>query len=200
MDERWRNPDGTVNHGEYIASQEWRRRRRAFLAKHALCNRCGRDNDEHHRLFGTALHVHHVSYARLGAELDEDLETLCKDCHEDEESATFDPTEAGDYLAVQLRVGVKHGSLPIPSGDGTIDFHSPPEDYWNATLDRIDSRRRAIAGREETEEAWNELARLDWLERFTRTCLELPCPNDSVEIRSANAGTTRAALGPKDEE
>ena len=77
MDELWRNLDRSVNYTEYINSQEWRRRRRAYLKKYALCNRCGMDNDEHRRVYGTALHVHHVSYARLGAELDEDLEALC---------------------------------------------------------------------------------------------------------------------------
>src|SRR5882762_10413800 len=159
MNERWRNPDGSVNnYREYIHSQEWRRRRRAYLRKYPLCNRCGMDNEVHRELFGTYLHVHHVNYSRLGAELDEDLETLCKHCHNAEETAEFDPTEYGDPLAIDLGVGIEQGRPVLTGiGFGVIDYASPPEEYWLDALVRIEVRRHAIAGGKHTETAWDEL-------------------------------------------
>jgi hypothetical protein len=135
------------------------------------------DNEVHRELFGTYLHVHHVNYARLGAELDEDLEALCKRCHNAEETAEFDPTEYGDPLAIDLDVGIEHGT-PVLTGIefGVIDFASPPEVYWTRALERIDNARRAIANTKHTETAWNQLERFDGLEQLVRKCLELACP------------------------
>lgn len=183
MDELWRNLDGSVNYTEYINSQEWRRRRRAYLKKYALCNRCGMDNDEHRRVYGTALHVHHVSYARLGAELDEDLEALCKKCHEEEECAEYDPTAVGDHLAIELGVGERHGPLPVSHGGwDSIEINGPAEVYWAKALDRIYDRVRRIAKGQDTEEARNEITRLDNVERWARAFLELACPESAAEI------------------
>src|SRR6266404_2044400 len=169
MNEPWRNPDGSVDYHEFINSQEWRRRRRAYLRKYPLCNRCAMDNEVHRELFRTYLHVHHVSYARLGAELDEDLEALCKRCHNAEETAEFDPTEYGDPLAIDLGVGIEQGR-PVLTGIeyGVLDYGSPPEVYWTRALERIDSARRAVANSKHTETAWIRLQRFDRLEQFAR--------------------------------
>lgn len=187
-DEPWRNPDGSVNYPEYINSQEWRRRRRAYLKKYALCNRCGMDNDEHKRLYGTALHVHHVSYARLGAEIDEDLEALCKKCHEEEECAEYDPATVGDHLAIELGVGERHGVLPVYGQGWDDDIGSevfrataPAEVYWSKALERVYDRVRQIAKGRDTEEARSEIKRLDNLERYATACLELACPEHAAE-------------------
>ena len=176
----WRNPDGSVNYREYINSQEWRRRRRAYLKKYALCNRCGMDNDEHKRLYDGALHVHHVSYARLGGELDEDLETLCKKCHKEEECAEDDPAAVGDHLAIELGVGERHGALPVYGRGWDSDIGSevfrataPTEVYWATALERIHDRVRQIAEGRDTEEARDEIKRLDSVEKYARVCLEL---------------------------
>jgi hypothetical protein len=183
MDEPWRNPDGSVNYYEYINAQEWRRRRRAYLRKYALCNRCSMDNDEHKAVYGTALHVHHASYARLGAELDEDLEALCKRCHDEEECAEYDPTAVGDHLAIELGVGERHGRLPIPArGYSDGDISGPPEVYWAGALARLEARRRQIANGHDTEEARRELDRLDGLETLAKWCLERACPEYASEI------------------
>ncbi|SRR5258708_4325028 len=183
MDELWRNFDGSVNYNEYINSQEWRRRRRAYLKKHALCNRCGMDNDEYRRVYGTTLHVHHDSYARLGVELDEDLEALCKKRHEEEECAEYDPTAVGDHLAIELGVGERHGPLPGPhSGWDGVKINSQAEVYWANALERIYDRARGIGRGQDTEEARNEIRRLDNLESYARACLELACPEYAAEI------------------
>lgn len=56
----------------YIESDRWKIRRRLFRIKHPTCQKCGSSEE---------LHVHHATYERLENELDEDLRTLCKECH-----------------------------------------------------------------------------------------------------------------------
>lgn len=58
---------------DYLQSPTWRKRRdRALRRVSWQCERCAGVRE---------LQVHHKSYARLGAELDEDLEVLCRGCH-----------------------------------------------------------------------------------------------------------------------
>lgn len=57
----------------YINGKAWKRRRRKKIESvGGKCERCKSDR---------FLHVHHLTYARLGREKDRDLEVLCKDCH-----------------------------------------------------------------------------------------------------------------------
>ena len=57
----------------YLKSPWWSQRRNlALLNAGYRCRRCGVTRQ---------LEVHHLSYAHLGAELDEDLEVLCRGCH-----------------------------------------------------------------------------------------------------------------------
>lgn len=57
----------------YIGSRAWASKRRAFLGRNGhSCLRCGGMEN---------IEVHHKTYARLGSELDEDLEALCRPCH-----------------------------------------------------------------------------------------------------------------------
>ena len=68
---------------QYICSLEWKERRKDFIAVFGThCANCKLP-----RLFAIIaydqdLHVHHVSYARIGQETDDDLKALCKRCHE----------------------------------------------------------------------------------------------------------------------
>ncbi len=57
----------------YLQTPEWlSTRNRALQRAKYHCERCDAPRD---------LQVHHLSYARLGAELDEDLQVLCRGCH-----------------------------------------------------------------------------------------------------------------------
>ena len=57
----------------YMSSNAWAKvKRRVLAARRAICSTCGSTAN---------IHVHHKTYERLGAELDEDLEILCKPCH-----------------------------------------------------------------------------------------------------------------------
>lgn len=67
-------PKGT--YAAYLASPEWKMRRIQIMSKRgAKCERCGARR---------TLQIHHKTYARLGRELPEDLEILCRKCHETE--------------------------------------------------------------------------------------------------------------------
>lgn len=72
-----RNPTKIhINYYEYINSLEWMKKsgeakRRAGYK----CQVCNRSNSE------TVLHTHHRTYERLGAEREQDLIVLCRECH-----------------------------------------------------------------------------------------------------------------------
>jgi hypothetical protein len=58
---------------DYLRTREWRMTRdRALSVARYTCGRCQAKRE---------LQVHHRSYANLGAELDSDLEVLCRGCH-----------------------------------------------------------------------------------------------------------------------
>lgn len=60
-------------YSQYINSPEWVRRRIEYFAHHnRICRACGK---------GTNIHLHHLTYERMGRELDRDLMVLCERCH-----------------------------------------------------------------------------------------------------------------------
>jgi 5-methylcytosine-specific restriction endonuclease McrA len=60
-------------HG-YLRSALWSQRRKQLFRKRGkICERCGKAKEH--------LHIHHLSYVRLGCEDDEDLKILCESCH-----------------------------------------------------------------------------------------------------------------------
>ena len=67
---------------EYLKSEDWKERRKILLEQADWqCNRCS----------NKATLIHHNNYDHLGEEvLGEDVEALCKDCHDEEH-------EKGEY-------------------------------------------------------------------------------------------------------
>ncbi len=59
----------------YLGTKWWKQRRlRALKLGKYRCKGCGiQENCD--------LHVHHLTYERLGCEEDDDLEVLCSECH-----------------------------------------------------------------------------------------------------------------------
>ena len=58
----------------YINSPEWRKRRAAIIEKRGRkCEECGDIGP---------VDAHHLTYERLGKELDEDVKLLCRECHQ----------------------------------------------------------------------------------------------------------------------
>lgn len=80
--------DDIERYREYMASEDWRTRREEFLAQpdNQWCFDCGVTREQHREFWGCDISVHHVSYRRVGAELDADLQTLCRTCHDFRES------------------------------------------------------------------------------------------------------------------
>ena len=61
---------------DYLASDQWAKIKIELLEyRGAFCERCGNDN---------FLQVHHKTYKNVFNEEPEDLEILCKSCHEEE--------------------------------------------------------------------------------------------------------------------
>lgn len=61
------------DHNEYLATAEWQRRRTEVIRRErGRCERCHADANQ----------VHHKTYARWGEEPLDDLELLCRQCHD----------------------------------------------------------------------------------------------------------------------
>lgn len=89
----------------YFNSPDWRRKRNAALQRAGYrCNRCGSKRD---------LQAHHLTYDRLGAELDSDLEVLCLICHEGETIEQTSQSPQGIYLKLASEVLRSHFSGDI---------------------------------------------------------------------------------------
>jgi HNH endonuclease len=61
---------GYSGYNEYLRSEHWKVFNEGCKKK--TCFRCGRTND---------LHLHHITYERIGEELPKDVVTLCSSCH-----------------------------------------------------------------------------------------------------------------------
>jgi 5-methylcytosine-specific restriction endonuclease McrA len=71
---RKKNRRYKVNYSKYILSKAWQQRRiDAFEQYGKQCQACG---------LRYSLHVHHITYKRLGREKLRDLRVLCSECHE----------------------------------------------------------------------------------------------------------------------
>lgn len=66
----------------YIQSEAWQKRRKEFLALRGHCNRCLLPRWAAIIAYDQDLNVHHRNYQSVGHELGEDLEPLCRRCHE----------------------------------------------------------------------------------------------------------------------
>lgn len=147
---------------EYIAGEAWRKRRAEFLKEVNYCERCEAPRKLVVLVYDQDLHVHHRSYARVGNERPDDLEALCRRCHEIE---TFGRSElrkiepythcfhckkaVWDYacdhgieaLCADCTLMV-HGVSPRaitsprlePNGDGNLE---PGVDFWKFVLRQI---------------------------------------------------------------
>jgi hypothetical protein len=92
-------------YAEYLQSAWWRERRnRSLQLAEYRCQQCGAKRD---------LQVHHVTYERLGAEEDGDLEVLCRGCHEGEHPDKPQTDGVGIFIRVVSDVLSRHEHLDI---------------------------------------------------------------------------------------
>lgn len=70
-----------LDYATYIGSEEWALRKTRYYATHGReCARCGPPSDRVEDL-AKSIHLHHLSYERMGHESDIDLMPLCEECH-----------------------------------------------------------------------------------------------------------------------
>jgi 5-methylcytosine-specific restriction endonuclease McrA len=67
-----------MNYHDYIASRDWRQNPTRLAELEAAGFRCRLCNDDG---TGSAIEVHHRTYANLGHEQPGDLTALCRTCH-----------------------------------------------------------------------------------------------------------------------
>jgi HNH endonuclease len=66
----------------YIVSTAWRRKYNAAMERvRWQCRRCTIRFGTRSVCFAMATQVHHITYARIGDEADDDLEPICAECH-----------------------------------------------------------------------------------------------------------------------
>lgn len=72
-----------ADYAKYLQSAHWQeRRQQAIVDSENKCEDCELPRWLSSFVYGQDLHVHHLSYAHLGHEADEDLQVLCARCHE----------------------------------------------------------------------------------------------------------------------
>lgn len=82
--------DTKINYDEYIRSNAWKSRRQQIIARcGGICEGCRKEK---------MVHVHHLTYERLGDELLTDLEGVCFPCHQDRHSHII----SGDYRPISM--------------------------------------------------------------------------------------------------
>ncbi len=69
----WGKSGGFVPYADYMQSECWTDKSRAYRAMVGRCENCGATS---------GLSVHHRHYRTLGRERPEDLIVLCSDCHQ----------------------------------------------------------------------------------------------------------------------
>ena len=88
----------------YLDSAEWRERRREIIeARGRECEYCGETE---------GLELHHLTYERLGEELDEDLVLLCEACHRRADRRRVRMTRRERGLATYVRKKDGEGEVP----------------------------------------------------------------------------------------
>lgn len=99
-----------VDYDEYIQSDEWKARAKAIRKRdNYTCQDC--------KATDVRLDVHHLTYARLGHERDEDLIALCRECHdarEDEKKAEKEPRAKHSPVMSDIKT---RGPFDFTAGD-----------------------------------------------------------------------------------
>lgn len=72
-----------TEHAEYLKTARWQELRKEFLDQHVICERCEMPRWLAAIAYDQDFHAHHKSYAHKGTpeEMD-DLEALCRRCHD----------------------------------------------------------------------------------------------------------------------
>jgi hypothetical protein len=87
----------------YLNSKEWKTLRKSLIEERGgYCERCGSKDK--------SFHIHHLTYDRIGQELPEDLQVLCKDCHKNEHDGRIF-NQSGGFLVSADHMAAKYLEL-----------------------------------------------------------------------------------------
>lgn len=143
-----------TEYAEYLQSPEWQETRKQAFATHGeQCALCEMPRWLAEIAYDQDLHVHHLSYARKGNEAMEDLQILCRRCHDVETFGRselrapkkakcqacghthWDPREA--FCEICLAVFI---SEDFSARLRVIDLTFPPEfhlEFWHAVTSSV---------------------------------------------------------------
>jgi hypothetical protein len=125
---------------EYLHGDHWRSFRSQLLTTTGYCQRCGLSRRACRILYGHDLDVHHLTYHRIGGELPQDVQVLCRFCHEQLEWQKAVQRVKNEGMAFSVEISWR-GCLGLPErhancrqcGDevvvgqcGPDEFGSPP--------------------------------------------------------------------------
>jgi hypothetical protein len=101
----------TAFYRRYILSDAWRVKKQRIIAQRGeRCELCGHVG---------GLQLHHLNYARLGRELDTDLQLLCTECHQTADSFRASETRYSNARATYIRK--KYGDSPPADVDDEFE-------------------------------------------------------------------------------
>ena len=97
------NKRHTHRYRAVLKSERWKALRQRLLQKHVGCQRC--------KAVTTDLEVHHKHYNSLGSETEDDVELLCKPCHNKADKArAAQQAKQGWWKRVEKFAKRKYGS------------------------------------------------------------------------------------------
>lgn len=103
-----------IEYRKYLQSEHWKLFRLSILAKRGVaCEQCG---SRHGRP-----DLHHKTYARLGAELESDVEILCRICHQSRHRKPRPTIQPKGSL-----VGIGSDSRPVVRNEGRSGSPAAP--------------------------------------------------------------------------
>jgi hypothetical protein len=112
----------------YLQTLEWKEFRSARVEETPHCERCGVPRWLAEAVYDQDLHVHHKTYRNLGSEGREDVQVLCRRCHELE---TFGRSELRSPKEAKCELcGDRHWDYRRP-------FCPPCEAVLNGHLNRL---------------------------------------------------------------
>ena len=119
----------SADYRRVINSSRWRDlRRRLLFARGFRCERCGA---EFAPSVQTPLQLHHLTYERLGHELDSDLVLVCPSCHLE---ADVERAREGQHRSAEALYDAQfEGWIRARYGDNYDDLY---DDNMYAALDR----------------------------------------------------------------
>lgn len=139
-----------IDYYSYIQTEAWRDQRMKILRRDNFqCVCCGTAKN---------LHVHHITYENLGAEEEDDLVTLCADCH----ARVHNMPDADKMNFIKKKDNVPPGRLTWAEYDllayayALGDVYLDLEDIWRINPDFFESYSAKTIAREFNEGAFSD--------------------------------------------